>query len=189
MSTSSEIKSLIRNIAKNDCVTIFEAQIVNSEDNKCSIKYNGLTHENVRLVSGFSGENAPIIFKPSEGATVLVADLSQGKMRDLIVLMCSECDEVHLISQANTIDIDQYCISINGGGNGGLINIEDLTSKLNDLTNKFNSFVSTFNSHTHVVNTTGSATAQTGTAQAPTSSAQSANSFDKSDYEDTLVCH
>ena len=174
MSKESEIKQLIRNIAAyNSGLTLFEAEVTKSEDTECVIKYQGLEHKNVRLVCGFSQSLTTMIIKPAVGSTVLVADLSGGKMRDLVVLM---------VDKAETV-------IFNGGELGGLVKIEELTKKLNDLTGKVNALVDAFNSHTHIVNTTGTAAAQSGSAAAPTSPAQKAATFNQSDYEDSTIKH
>lgn len=174
MGKESEIKQAIRNIAAfNSGITLFEATVVESKDTECIIKYQGLELKNVRLVCGFSNSTSTIIIKPAVGSTVLVADLSNGKMRDLVVIMVERAETVFF----------------NGGTLGGLINIENLTTKLNNLTDKVNALVDLFNGHTHLVNTTGSSTAQSGTAVAPSTQAQKATNFDKSDYEDQTIKH
>jgi len=118
MSKESEIKQLIRNIAAyNSGLTLFEAVVTESEDTQCTIKYQGLEHKNVRLVCGFSQSLTTMIIKPAVGSTVLVADLSGGKMRDLVVLM---------VEQAETV-------IFNGGELGGLIKIEELKKSLDSL--------------------------------------------------------
>ena len=174
MGKHSEIKHLIRDIAApNGGAALFEAEIVESKDTECTIKYQGLLHKNVRLVCGFSQSLTTVIVKPANGSKVLVADLSGGKMRDLVVIMVERAETVFF----------------NGGTLGGLINIETLTTKLNNLTDKVNALVDLFNGHTHLVNTTGSSTAQSGTAVAPSTQAQKATNFDKSDYEDKTIKH
>ena len=126
MSKESEIKQLIRNIAAyNSGLTLFEAEVTESEDTECTIKYQGLEHKNVRLVCGFSQRLTTMIIKPAVGSAVLVADLSNGKMRDLVVLM---------VEKAETV-------IFNGGELGGLIKIAELTDKLNALVNAFNAHV------------------------------------------------
>lgn len=126
MSKESEIKQLIRNIAAfNEGLILFEAEVTKSEDTECVIKYQGLEHKNVRLVCGFSQSLTTMIIKPAVGSTVLVADLSNGKMRDLVVLMVENVEKV----------------IFNGGELGGLIKIEELTDKLNALVNAFNAHV------------------------------------------------
>ena len=94
---------------------------------------------------------------------VLIADLSDGLMRDLAVIGWSEVDT----------------ITMNGGDFGGLVKIQELTNKLNAL-------VQAFNTHTHPVTTAGTAAAQTGTAAATTGQA---TQFRKSDYEDEKIKH
>ncbi len=156
MGKHSEIKQLIRSIASTGGgATLFEATVVESKDTECTIKYQGLEHKNVRLVCGFSQSLTTVIVKPAPKSTVLVADLSSGKMRDLVVLM---------VEKAETI-------TINGGELGGLINIAALTDKLNALVNTFN---------THVHSVSGNATLTT---------TQQAQTFKKSDYEDTNIKH
>ena len=58
-----------------------------------------------------------MIIKPAVGSTVLAADLSGGKMRDLVVLM---------VEKAETM-------IFNGGKLGGLIKIEELKKSLDSL--------------------------------------------------------
>lgn len=163
MGKESEIKQLIRSIASPEGgATLFEASVVESKDTECTIKYQGLEHKNVRLVCGFSQSLTTVIVKPANGSKVLVADLSNGKMRDLVVLMVEKAESV----------------TFNGGNLGGLINIKALTDKLNALVDKFNT-------HTHAV-TVGNLT---GIAQAFTNPEQKASSFNQTDYEDTKIKH
>ena len=71
----------------------------------------------MRLVCGFSQSLTTIIVKPAVGSTVLVADLSGGKYRDMIVLMVEKAE----------------LTTINGGNLGGIVNIEALKESLNSL--------------------------------------------------------
>ena len=165
MGKHSEIKQLIRSIASTDGgATLFEATVVESKDTECTIKYQGLEHKNVRLVCGFSQSLTTVIVKPAPNSTVLVADLSSGKMRDLVVLMVETAETI-------TINGGNETITINGGELGGLINIAALTDKLNALVNTFN---------THVNSVSGNATLTT---------TQQAQTFKQSDYEDTKIKH
>ena len=165
MGKHSEIKQLIREIASTGGgATLFEATVVESKDTECTIKYQGLEHKNVRLVCGFSQSLTTVIVKPAVDSTVLVADLSSGKMRDLVVLMVEKAETV-------TINGGNETITINGGELGGLINIAALTDKLNALVNTFN---------THVHSVSGNATLTT---------TQQAQTFNQTDYEDTKIKH
>ena len=106
---------------------------------------------------------------PVDGSQVLMIAIKGSD--EYAVVMCEKADKV-------LIDADTEIV-INGGNNGGLIKIQELTDKINAL-------VDAFNKHTHQVNTTGSATTQTGTAAAVVTQAAKLN---KSDYEDEKVKH
>ena len=109
MSQQSEIKSLIRSIANPSAsgTSIFEAKVISASETSCTINYQGIHHSDVRLVAGMSGSTATIVAKPAAGSTVLVADLSEGKFRDMVVILTETTDS----------------IVINGGQNGGFIKI------------------------------------------------------------------
>lgn len=157
---------MIQNIAaSNKGLTLMEAEVSAVQDTTISAKIQGLEHKNIRLVAGFSGGLGTMIIKPAVGSKVLVADLSNGRLRDLVVL---------LTEQADTIEF-------NGGELGGLVNIEELTKKINGLVQTVNALINAYNLHTHGVS--GSATVAT------TSQAQQADTFSAEDYEDTKIIH
>ena len=56
---------------------------------------------------------------------------------------------VSLVTDPEEIIIDTDQVTINGGGNDGLINIRDLVTKLNNLENMLNAHIVVFNAHTH----------------------------------------
>lgn len=93
-----------------------------------------------------------------------------------------------------TVDAEEF--SFNGGNKGGLININDLTTKINE-------FIDKFNQHTHQVdsitvpgngliaptgggNVTGSSTATEGNVKV---SGSQVSKLNQTDYEDTKVKH
>ena len=162
---SKEIREAIRKICGKDDggFLFFNAVVKSVEDDSCTITYNDIDIPDVRLNAAINGNANNLLIKPKQGSTVLIADLSEGLLRDLAVIGWSEVDS----------------ITLNGGQLGGLVKIQELTNKLNAL-------VQTFNSHTHQVATTGTAAAQTGTAAATTGQA---SQFNKSDYEDEKIKH
>jgi len=103
----------------------------------------------------------------------LIADLSGGKFTDFAVISYSEVEEISLKIGEQTAEIDKNGFVINGGNLGGLVKINELTSKLNDL-------VRAFNTHVHPVTAVGT---PTGTIAIP------AQSFRSSDYENKEVKH
>ncbi|WP_321977785.1 hypothetical protein [Prevotella sp.] len=68
-------------------------------------------------------------------------------------------------------------IEVNGGLLGGLVNIEELTAKINEL-------VDAFNSHTHQVTV-----AHPGGTFTTVKPMKAANRFAKGDYEDETIKH
>ena len=165
MAKGSEVRDVIRKICgiDNQGLIFFNAEVVTVDDETCTVKRNGIEHTDVRLAAVVDGNTENLLIKPKVGSMVLIADLSEGLMRDLAIIGWSEVDT----------------ITINGGDFGGLVKIQELTNKLNTL-------VQAFNTHTHTVATTGTAAAQTGTATAIATQAQP---FSKSDYEDTKIKH
>lgn len=128
--------------------------------------------EEVILKAIATSAGGSIVIVPKEGSFVSVAFMSQTTG----VLIHAE--------EAETLFIDADQTIINGGENGGLINIEELTDRLNDLTDTVNDLIQAFRSHTHGgVETGGGITQQT------TEVVQNADAFNSNDYEDPLVTH
>jgi len=168
MGKSSEIKQMIRNIAAfNEGLSLFEAEVSAVQDTTISIKYQGLEHENVRLVAGFSASSSVLIQKPKVGTLVLVADLSRGKFRDLVVLLQEETEE----------------IVINGGQLGGLIKIEELKKNLGTMSKRIDGIIDAIKNAVPVAQDGGAALQASIVAALPT------GKEDFSDIEDEKVRH
>lgn len=143
-----------------------EVLSINPEEQTMDVRAvsDGLELFDVQLGAG------SVVVYPKVGSLCIIG-LLEGMATDAILVSASKVERIDIT--ASTV------ISLNGGKNGGLINIETLTERINSL-------VDTFNGHTHQVSTTGSATAQTGTAAAPATKAEKLN---KEDYEDNKVTH
>lgn len=111
-----------------------------------------------------------VVIYPAIGAVCLVA-IVEGQPSDAFLISASDVERIEITASASIV--------MNGGDNGGLINIEELTEKINLL-------VDTFNKHTHQVSTTGSATSQVGTAAATSTPV---DKLRREDYEDKLITH
>lgn len=160
-----EIKRCIRELGGAGCRNgMFVAgEVAGVSGETCKVKVGELEIEDVWLTGVHDQKEKSLVVTPKVGSMVMMADLSGGEMRQMMVVGYTEVES----------------IVVNGGENGGLINIADLVSKLNGLVDKFNT-------HTHQVSTTGTAAAQTGTAAAP---ASKATKFNKGDFEDESVKH
>ena len=160
MSTERDIKEAIRAIANGGGgKTFFTAEVVSVSGDTCTVKSDGLEMSDVAICAIGGASGNSLVVVPKVGSTVLVADLSEGTRRDLAIVKYTEIES----------------ITINGGNLGGLVKIQELTNKLNALVNKFNT-------HTHPAMLGESpVTVSVTTSQADT--------FSKSDYEDTKIRH
>lgn len=88
-----------------------------------------------------------------------------------------------------TLVVEDGVITLNGGELGGLIAIEDLTTKLNDLVGELDALKDLYNAHVHITTATVGASATPGILQATTSTGQPATKFDRADYENEEINH
>ena len=108
----------------------------------------------VRLRASETDDNGEMLIVPKVGTAVIIGSLS-GDYSSLVVLAVDHVES----------------ITINGGKLGGLVNIEDLTKRLNEL-------VKAVNSHTHQ--------GTHGPTGPPLTKVQE---FKKTDYEDVTIKH
>lgn len=172
MAGESRLAKNIRDIAGSSQIAIYQGIVSKVDGSSCAIRFGRQEITDVRLRASLSKNDKQILIVPREGTAVVVGSLS-GDLSELVVLKVDEIES----------------IEVNGGKLGGLINIEDLTKKLNNLVNEVNALKNKFNTHTHTVATTGTSAAQSGTAAPVTSPASAASKFDKSDYEDKTITH
>lgn len=103
-------------------VTVMQGIVKAVDGNTCSVQIGGILISGVRLRASESSNDKEILIVPKKNTPVIVGSLS-GDMTQLAVLSVDQVES----------------ITINGGKLGGLINIEDLTSKLNDIEDDINS--------------------------------------------------
>ena len=163
MNPLNEIRKSICTMVSKRGVVAFTAQVVSVDGECCTVDYDGLQVSDVRLRAVVNGEQSKILVTPKVGSYVMVVSLTDD-MTQLIVSAFSDVDK---------IEIDTGKIVLNGGQNGGIVNITQLTQKLNDMVNMFNT-------HTHAVTTIGGPTAQPEVPAAP---------FNASDYNDDKILH
>lgn len=177
-----QLTHIIRKICSKQIssqVSVGKAVNVNPSARTCDILLNDdITLFDCRLNAVIDSYDNHITILPKENSLVAFLRL-EGSSTSCLVISYTEIDRVLIQLQDTKADISSSGIILNDGSLGGLVNISQLTSKLNQLINAFNS-------HTHHVSTTGSASAQSGLA-APISS--SFQSFNQSDYEDTKIKH
>lgn len=174
MEPLSEIKENIRKIAGRQRQVIFTAKVVSVDGEVCTVEVDGLRISDVRLRSVINGENSKLLITPKQDSYVTVVD-TMGDMCSLVVIAYSEIDHID-------IDSDNV-ITINGGKNGGLVTIQELTDQLNEL-------VKWCREHTHSGEFDGTIGGQpaTGTLTIAASTPGPEN-FDKGGYENINIKH
>ena len=129
MDSLSEIRESIRNMAAGTGgARIFTAKVMGTDGDTCCVDIDGLVVSDVRLRAVVNGEESGILVTPKTGSYVTVADLS-GNLTRLVVVGFSEVEK----------------IKINGGQNGGLVNIGELVDRLNYIENKIGDLMDVFN--------------------------------------------
>lgn len=121
----------------------------------------GSTEVAARLRATALPGDGQLLITPAVDSAVVVGSLS-GDLTELVVLAVDKADRIEMTGE----------VVINGGGRGGMVNVGDLTDRLNKL-------VETYNAHTHIA-TGGSATS------IPSSVL---DTFRRGDYEDSRVKH
>lgn len=141
-------------------IAITQGIVKSVTGNLCDVEIGNIVIPDVRIRASELDDAGEMLVTPKIGSSVILGSLS-GDLSQLVVLRVDHIES----------------IIINGGKLGGLVNIEQLTDKINELVN-------TFNTHTH--NVTVSHPGGTFTTVTPGSSA---SSFNKDDYEDENIKH
>lgn len=172
MNDLSKIKRSIRRIAGGGSRWCFTAKVKSVDGEVCSVETEGLTLTDVRLRAVVNGEESKMLVTPKTESYVTVLDV-RGDMRELLVVAVSEVEKVE-VSEVEKVEVTAEKVIFNGGNNGGLINIDKLTEKLNAL-------VKELKAHTHNYTI--------GTTSIATTPPVITTTFSNSDYEDTNVTH
>lgn len=174
MSKPGEIAKLIQTIANSNNnvaqVAMFDAKVVEVQEITCTVERQGLQYS-ARLCAAFESSDSQIIIKPKPGSSVLVGDLTNGLLRDLIILSCSDVEVVLM----------------NGGELGGLVKIEELRKSLDSLKQYCESLKSAIAAG---LNAVGVGTAASGTNGAKAfNDAMAGKSITIEDMEDSKILH
>lgn len=170
MDIYGQIARTIKAMGATHGTILFSAEVKSVNGDICTLKIGALELTDVRLRAVADSSDNRLLITPKQGSQVIVADLSGGDYRDLLVLAYSEIETIDLRIGQTVLTVEDGAVTFNEG-NQGLVKIQELTDKLNDL-------ITTFNAHTH--------TTSLGPSGPPTSRA---SSFNKNDYEDTKVKH
>lgn len=172
MDNYTEIRNKIRAMTGQKTPLLLTGKVESVSGETCTVSVGDLKLTDVRLRSVVNGEQSKLLITPKQGSYVTLIDLS-GELRETEVIGYSEIETIDIETES---DIKINCsgnIVINDGHNHGLVNIQELTDRLNQ-------FVEQFNAHTHTV--------PNGSSSAPTPSI-TLPYFSKTQYEDTKVKH
>ena len=150
MNHLSNIRQIIKDIAEIS-QDFYIAQIISVDDaDTCTIKIGDTLTVSGVGISPISGDESQtkITILPAVGSKVTVVDLSGGKLREMQIIKFSEIDSLKISSPE---------IIINGGENGGLININDLVAQINAIETDINNLKTAFKNWTPVAQDGGAA--------------------------------
>lgn len=154
MDNYKELAGLVKAAAGKAQLTLMQGIVRKVSGLTCEVEIGGITVPDVRLRASEAATDAQMLITPRVGTAVIVGSLS-GDLTQLVILAIDHAES----------------ITINGGKLGGLVNVEQLTQKINEL-------VQAFNSHTHQ--------GTHGPTGPPLKTAQQLN---RNDYEDTKIKH
>lgn len=178
MDKSKEIKEAIKSIVGVPGMMFVMGKVESVGDETCSVKIaDRIVINDVRLNASADGNADNILIKPKVGSMVLMADLSGGELRSLVVISFSALESMTVKFEGEVV--------INGGENEGLVKVVELTEKLKAIENDINNLKSIFSSWVPVVYDGGASLK----AAAASWAAQTLATTSKEDIETPTIKH
>lgn len=178
MDKSKEIKEAIKSIVGVPGMMFVMGKVESVGDETCSVKIaDRIVINDVRLNASADGNADNILIKPTVGSMVMMADLSGGELRSLVVISFSALESMTVKFEGEVV--------INGGENEGLVKVVELAEKLNAIENDINNLKSIFSSWVPVVYDGGASLK----AAAASWVAQSLQTTSKEDIENPKIKH
>ncbi len=168
------LKRLVKRILKEEDIYSKTGTIisVNTTNRVCTVKLqSGEQIDDVKLLPTYQG-NYGILITPIINTACVVTFIDR---RFCFLNMVNEIDTYYLTANE---------INFNGGTNAGLININEIVTKMNGLITEITALKLHINTHVHSGVTAGSTVS--GTATPFTGSF---SNFNKNDFEDTKIIH
>ena len=116
-----ELRERLENIGGGKATNLYQGVVTDLSDVTCEVSIDGLSIPDVRLRASTEVDGAQIIVRPAVGSVVIVGSLT-GDLDHLVVLSMDQAEEV----------------VINGGKLGGMVNVKELTDKLNTIEGEIN---------------------------------------------------
>lgn len=179
MDRSREIRSVIKDIAGGGGTVFVMGKVVSVESETCTVKIaDRVSVSDVRLNASANGNESNILAKPVVGSMVMMADISGGELRDLVVIAFSEIDTLTVKFAGDVV--------VNGGENDGLVKVIELTEKLNNIEKDINNLKDVFKSKWNPVTYDGGSALK---AAAALWAGQSLKETKKDEIEDKRIKH
>jgi hypothetical protein len=162
MDKAGQIRDLVRKITGTDRITFdFLPMKVKSVDGDlCVCLLGELEIPGVRLVAIPDGSADGLLITPKADSVVMVADLTAGNLRDLMVVQYTEIESISFHQGDTTITADGQKITVkvgsssaeltnglikfNDGNNAGLMISQKTAEKFNALENEINMLKAVF---------------------------------------------
>ena len=168
MNEYSKLNNLLKGVGGGKNITIYQGIVNRIDGCLCEVQIGNIAIPDVRLRASETGDDGEMLVTPKVGSAVTIGSLS-GDLSQLVVLQVDHIET----------------IVINGGKLGGLINIEQLTEKLNTIEDDINSLKKVMSTWTPVAQDGGAALK----ASVSTWSGQALTKSQRGDYEDVTVKH
>lgn len=178
MDRSKEIKEAIKSIAGVPGMMFVMGRVESVGEETCSVKIaDRIVINDVRLNASADGNADNILIKPTVGSMVLMADLSGGELRSLVVISFSALESMTVKFAGDVV--------INGGENEGLVKVVPLKDRLNAIENDINSLKQVFSLWGPIVYDGGASLKAASASWA----AQPLKSTNKEDIENPKIKH
>ena len=179
MDRSKEIKEAIKSIVGVPGMMFVMGRVESVGEETCSVKIaDRIVINDVRLNASADGNADNILIKPTVGSMVMMADLSGGELRSLVVISFSALESMTVKFEGDVV--------INGGENEGLVKVVPLKDRLNAIENDINSLKQVFSASWFPVVYDGGASLK---AAAASWAAQPLKSTNKKDIENPKIKH
>ncbi|MEG0788768.1 MAG: hypothetical protein RSA66_07885 [Muribaculaceae bacterium] len=187
MDKYSKIAGLLRSITGTDRAKFgfWLMEVMSVDGDMCTAKLDMFEVPDIRLSTIKGGSEKGLLITPAVGSIVMVADLSCGELRELAVIGFTEVVSIDAKIGSSKVHIADGIVKLNDGNNDGLVNVRNLTSKLNVIEQDINNLKTVFGSWVTVPQDGGAALK----AAAATWAGKQVKTTTQSDIEDTKVTH
>lgn len=152
----STLTKFVKNILRAH--VLIDGVVDNVNDNfTVDVLVNSVLYTNVPT-KVLIGSQATIFEIPIEGSACTIT--WRDGSRSLPQIVSFDKVDTYYIQPVNNLYISSKQIQFNDGTNGGMVLVNQLTTKLNNLENLVNNLITQYNSHTHIL----ALTSGTGTA-------------------------